>query len=218
MPFLIERYDTTDRTVPRLKSAVPEGFRAVARSFFYDTAQSSNPVAMGALRQVIPVSQSSSVPTSRSAPPRSTSRGSPHRRPSRPRNCAQSIAITRSGYCRSSLDETFRLEKQTSLILEQPLGSSWPGLSRPFTSLSYRDAETTWRPATSAGLTEVRRLNPTGPRFSACDEIVGGWLRTIRRCGNSPCVISRQRILPEYAASCRVGRSVRLSKCSETTI
>ena len=29
----------------------------MARSFFYDTAQSSNPVAMGALRQVIPVSQ-----------------------------------------------------------------------------------------------------------------------------------------------------------------
>ena len=58
MPFLIERFDTTDRTGrSRLKSTVPEGFRAVARSFFYDTAQSSNPVAMGALRQVIPVSQ-----------------------------------------------------------------------------------------------------------------------------------------------------------------
>jgi hypothetical protein len=26
MPFLIERYDTTDSTVPQLKSAVPEAF------------------------------------------------------------------------------------------------------------------------------------------------------------------------------------------------
>jgi predicted TIM-barrel fold metal-dependent hydrolase len=57
MPFLIERYDVTDRTVARLKSAAPDGFRMLARAFFYDTAQSSNPVAMGALRQVIPVSQ-----------------------------------------------------------------------------------------------------------------------------------------------------------------
>jgi 6-methylsalicylate decarboxylase len=46
MPFLIERYDTTDSTVPPLKSPVPEGFHAMARTFFYDTAQTSNPVAL----------------------------------------------------------------------------------------------------------------------------------------------------------------------------
>jgi len=57
MPFLIERYDVSDRIIPALKKAAPDGFRAEAKKFFYDTAQTSNPVAMGALRQVIPVSQ-----------------------------------------------------------------------------------------------------------------------------------------------------------------
>jgi predicted TIM-barrel fold metal-dependent hydrolase len=57
MPFLIERYDLSDRIMPKLKAAAPDGFRAAAGKFFYDTAQTSNPVAMGALRQVIPVSQ-----------------------------------------------------------------------------------------------------------------------------------------------------------------
>lgn len=53
MPFLIERFDYADRTVEKLKAAAPAGFRAAAGRFFYDTAQSSNRVAMGALRQVI---------------------------------------------------------------------------------------------------------------------------------------------------------------------
>lgn len=36
---------------------VPEGFRAAAARFFYDVAQASNPTALGALRQVVPVRQ-----------------------------------------------------------------------------------------------------------------------------------------------------------------
>ncbi len=57
MPFLIERFDVSDRNIPRFKTAAPDGFRAEARKFFYDTAQTSNPIAMGALRKVVPPSQ-----------------------------------------------------------------------------------------------------------------------------------------------------------------
>jgi predicted TIM-barrel fold metal-dependent hydrolase len=56
MPFLIERFDRL-ANVPSLKQHVPDGFRAEAAKYFYDTAQSANPVSMGALRQVVPVSQ-----------------------------------------------------------------------------------------------------------------------------------------------------------------
>jgi predicted TIM-barrel fold metal-dependent hydrolase len=57
MPFLIERFDFGDRSNPRVKQQVPEGFRAAAARFFYDVAQASNPTALGALRQVVPVKQ-----------------------------------------------------------------------------------------------------------------------------------------------------------------
>jgi 6-methylsalicylate decarboxylase len=57
MPYLIERFDFADRTNELVKQRVPEGFRAAAGRFFYDIAQAANPVTLGALRQVIPVSQ-----------------------------------------------------------------------------------------------------------------------------------------------------------------
>lgn len=56
MPFLIERFDGADRS-EGAKSQAPEGFRAMAGRFFYDIAQSANPVSTAALRRVIPVSQ-----------------------------------------------------------------------------------------------------------------------------------------------------------------
>jgi predicted TIM-barrel fold metal-dependent hydrolase len=56
MPFLIERFDGADRN-PALQAQASEGFRKAAGRFFYDIAQSSNPVATTALRSVIPVSQ-----------------------------------------------------------------------------------------------------------------------------------------------------------------
>jgi len=56
MPFLVERFDGADRS-EGAKAQAPEGFRVTAGRFFYDIAQSSNPVATVALRRVIPVSQ-----------------------------------------------------------------------------------------------------------------------------------------------------------------
>lgn len=56
MPFLIERFDGADRS-EGARAQVPEGFRVTAGRFFYDIAQSSNPVATAALRRVIPVRQ-----------------------------------------------------------------------------------------------------------------------------------------------------------------
>lgn len=57
MPYLIERFDTTDRVAAWVKAVAPEGYRAAARRFFYDTAQSSNAATLGALRAVIPPTQ-----------------------------------------------------------------------------------------------------------------------------------------------------------------
>jgi predicted TIM-barrel fold metal-dependent hydrolase len=57
MPFLVERYDVADRTIPYVKTTAPDGFRAEAVKFFYDVAQSSNRVATTALRQVVPPGQ-----------------------------------------------------------------------------------------------------------------------------------------------------------------
>ncbi len=57
MPFLIERFDVTDQINRAVRVAAPHGFRAEIRRFFYDVAQSSNPVATRALREVVPVTQ-----------------------------------------------------------------------------------------------------------------------------------------------------------------
>lgn len=56
MPFLIERFDRL-AGVPSLKAHIPNGFRAEAAKYFYDTAQSANDVSMRALRTVVPMSQ-----------------------------------------------------------------------------------------------------------------------------------------------------------------
>jgi 6-methylsalicylate decarboxylase len=68
MPFVIERFlsGTTVEVVPGiptkgqgnvLPAKVPKGVLYELRRMYYDTAQATNPVAMRALRQVVPVSQ-----------------------------------------------------------------------------------------------------------------------------------------------------------------
>jgi predicted TIM-barrel fold metal-dependent hydrolase len=68
MPFVIERFisGTQIQIVPGIVTKgqgnipprnVPKGALYELRKMFYDTAQSSNPVAMGALRKVVPISQ-----------------------------------------------------------------------------------------------------------------------------------------------------------------
>ena len=56
MPFLVERFVNLAKT-PQFAKKLPEGFLAVANKFYYDTAQTSNPAAMSALKKVVPVSQ-----------------------------------------------------------------------------------------------------------------------------------------------------------------
>ena len=56
MPFLIERFEVLARA-PQAARMVPNGVKAALRRFFYDTAQTSNPAAMGALRQLVETSQ-----------------------------------------------------------------------------------------------------------------------------------------------------------------
>ena len=56
MPFLIERFVNLAKTA-QFASQFPDGFSAVARKFYYDTAQTSNPAAMSALSKVVPISQ-----------------------------------------------------------------------------------------------------------------------------------------------------------------
>jgi 6-methylsalicylate decarboxylase len=54
MPFLIERFEFLDRG-PAAKAQAPDGFRAAIARFYYDIAQSTNPVPSRALRQLVPV-------------------------------------------------------------------------------------------------------------------------------------------------------------------
>lgn len=56
MPFLIERFEFLAR-MPQAAKMLPNGVRAPLQRFFYDTAQSSNPAAMGALRQLVEPTQ-----------------------------------------------------------------------------------------------------------------------------------------------------------------
>lgn len=55
-PFLVERFARQVMT-PDVAKLYPEGLAPVLSRFFYDTAQSANRTAMGALRTVAPVSQ-----------------------------------------------------------------------------------------------------------------------------------------------------------------
>ena len=56
MPFLVERFLFQAGT-PDGKKRLPNGPMPALRRFFYDTAQASNPTAMGGLTKVVPVSQ-----------------------------------------------------------------------------------------------------------------------------------------------------------------
>jgi predicted TIM-barrel fold metal-dependent hydrolase len=56
MPFLIERFEFLARQ-PQAAKMVPGGVRTALRKLFYDTAQASNPAAMGALRDLVETSQ-----------------------------------------------------------------------------------------------------------------------------------------------------------------
>lgn len=56
MPFLIERFEVLANT-PQATKMLPGGVRAPLQRFFYDTAQASNPAAMGALRQLVEPTQ-----------------------------------------------------------------------------------------------------------------------------------------------------------------
>lgn len=56
MPFLIERFEVLARA-PQAARMMPNGVRNALRRFYYDTAQASNPAAMGALRDLVEPSQ-----------------------------------------------------------------------------------------------------------------------------------------------------------------
>ena len=56
MPFLIERFEFQAASGPYPQS-LPNGVRPALSHFLYDTAQSTNPEALGTLMQVVPVSQ-----------------------------------------------------------------------------------------------------------------------------------------------------------------
>jgi predicted TIM-barrel fold metal-dependent hydrolase len=56
MPFLIQRFEQEAR-VPANASKLPNGTLPLLRRYFYDTAQATNPVALGALMQIVPAHQ-----------------------------------------------------------------------------------------------------------------------------------------------------------------
>jgi predicted TIM-barrel fold metal-dependent hydrolase len=56
MPFLIERFERNAK-VPEMAARLPHGVMYELQRFYYDTAQTANPVAMSALTKVVPVSQ-----------------------------------------------------------------------------------------------------------------------------------------------------------------
>ena len=56
MPYLVERFNAA-ATTAKYKEYFPQGFAGAAAKLFFDTAWTSNAVAMGALRKVVPLSQ-----------------------------------------------------------------------------------------------------------------------------------------------------------------
>jgi 6-methylsalicylate decarboxylase len=56
MPYLVERFTAAAKT-PKFAAQFPGGFVAAAGKFYYDTAWTTNPEAMGALSKLIPISQ-----------------------------------------------------------------------------------------------------------------------------------------------------------------
>jgi len=56
MPYLVERFNAA-ATNAKVKEYFPQGFSGAVAKMFFDTAWTSNSVAMGALRKVVPLSQ-----------------------------------------------------------------------------------------------------------------------------------------------------------------
>jgi len=56
MPFLIERFANLAKA-PRYAALLPNGLLHELGRFYYDTAQASNPSALGCLRSVVPITQ-----------------------------------------------------------------------------------------------------------------------------------------------------------------
>ncbi len=56
MPYLIERFVGWAKSPP-IANALPQGLMPALANFYYDTAQVSNPIAMGALSKLVPSSQ-----------------------------------------------------------------------------------------------------------------------------------------------------------------
>ena len=56
MPYLIERFEF-QATSGKYPQEMPEGVHPAIRHFLYDTAQSSNPEALGTLMKIVPASQ-----------------------------------------------------------------------------------------------------------------------------------------------------------------
>lgn len=57
MPALIERFRNAHRANPKLTETMPRGAESYIKAFHYDTAQAANSMALGALLQLVPVSQ-----------------------------------------------------------------------------------------------------------------------------------------------------------------
>jgi len=57
MPAVIERFRNAHRANPKLTEAMPRGAESYIKAFHYDTAQAANPMALGALLRLVPVSQ-----------------------------------------------------------------------------------------------------------------------------------------------------------------
>lgn len=57
MPFLIERFMNVPGDSPTIAARMPKGVMAELQRFYYDTAQSSNPISMATLTKVVPTSQ-----------------------------------------------------------------------------------------------------------------------------------------------------------------
>jgi len=56
MPFLIERFEFLEKQ-PEFAAKLPSGFRGEIRKYYYDTAQSANPIALRGISQLVPASQ-----------------------------------------------------------------------------------------------------------------------------------------------------------------
>ncbi len=129
MPFLIERFWFEARLREKAQTMV-KGQVDDVKKFYYDTAQTSNPASMAALRRSYPCRRSSLGPISRSATRRSMWKGSSTVALSPPRNCWRSIATTpcdcsiaprhnQDGAVRIGPPPPSRLGPRTRFILEE---------------------------------------------------------------------------------------------------